>query len=318
LIEQPIRPPADGPLVEGRHAVRFTADDFIRRESVVGCFPAHHFRSIPWHDHDFYELAIVQAGSGVHVGAEGAVMLTPGTVVFVPPGVGHEYRDCPDMHVLNWFFRAELLDVELLWARRDPLLGPLLDPDTAARGPARGATVVTGLDSGAIERLHETLDPIRTGEAATHPAQIARLILALEIVARVMADDADQPGPSRPPMVVTDAVELLRSDLAHPWTLEELSHRTFVNRFHLARVFSRSLGAPPMHYLNRLRAERAAAMLATTDLAVAAIGALVGWTDPAYFSRRFRAAFGTSPSRYRRERLTRSLRMSGASTTSKN
>jgi len=318
VIEQAIRPPATRPPLEGRHGVRFTAGDFIRSDSVVGCFPAHHFRSIPWHDHDFYELAIVEAGTGVHVGAEEAVLLTPGAVVFVSPGVGHEYRDCPDMHVLNWFFRAELLDVELLWARRDPLLGSLLDPDHTAGGASRGAPLVTALDAQGIQRLHETLDPIRTGEAATRPAQIARLLLALEIIARAIAHDPGHREPSRPPMAVAHAVQLLRADLAHPWTLEELSHRTFVNRFHLARVFSRTLGVPPMHYLNRLRAERAAAMLATTDLAVAAIGGLVGWPDPAYFSRRFRAAFGTSPSAYRRERLTHPLAPSDVSTVSKN
>lgn len=84
------------PDVAGRRGVRFTAGDFIPGDSVVGCFPAYHFRSIPWHDHDCYELAIVTAGSGVHAGADEAAVLNPGTIVFVPPGVGHEYRDCPD------------------------------------------------------------------------------------------------------------------------------------------------------------------------------------------------------------------------------
>ena len=50
-----------------------------------------------------------------------------------------------------------------------------------------------------------------------------------------------------------------------------------------------------MHYLARLRAERAAAMLVSTDLPVAVVGTEVGWPDPAYFSRRFRASFGVSP-----------------------
>ncbi|HET7726228.1 MAG TPA: AraC family transcriptional regulator [Candidatus Limnocylindrales bacterium] len=318
MIEPAIRSSAAGRAVESRQGVRFTAGDFIPRDSIVGCFPAHHFRSIPWHDHDFYELAIVQAGTGVHAGDEEAVPLTPGTVVFVPPGVGHEYRDCPDMHVLNWFFRAEVLDVELLWARHDPLLGQLLDPDRRAGGGHRAAPLVTALDPESVQRVHEALDPIRTGGATSRPAQIARLLLALEVVARAAARDVRPCAPGSPPLVVAHAVELMRSDLAHPWTLEELSHRTFVNRFHLARIFSRTLGVPPMHYLSRLRAERAATMLATTDLAVGAIGALVGWADPAYFSRRFRAAFGTCPSRYRRERSVPGHRAAELPTTSKN
>ena len=88
-------------------------------------------------------------------------------------------------------------------------------------------------------------------------------------------------------------------DIAFPWTLEELSRQMFVGRFHLARTFAKCVGLPPMHYLARLRAERAAAMLASTDLPSPSIGAAVGWPDPAYFSRRFRAVFGISPREYR-------------------
>ena len=61
----------------------------------------------------------------------------------------------------------------------------------------------------------------------------------------------------------------------------------------------RCLGVPPIHYLSLLRAERAAVMLVRTDDSVAFIGAAVGWPDPAYFSRRFRAVYGVSPRDYR-------------------
>jgi len=40
-------------------------------------------------------------------------------------------------------------------------------------------------------------------------------------------------------------------------------------------------------------------MLTRTDDPVASIGAAVGWPDPAYFSRRFRAVFGMSPRDFR-------------------
>ena len=46
----------------------------------------------PWHLHDFYELAIVKSGAGLHVSERGIERVERGTVIFVPPGVGHEYR----------------------------------------------------------------------------------------------------------------------------------------------------------------------------------------------------------------------------------
>ena len=107
----------------------------------------------------------------------------------------------------------------------------------------------------------------------------------------------DRPATSQ---LVAQACELLERDPAHPWTLAELSARLYVGPFHLARQFVKAMGMPPMHYLARWRAERAAGMLAATDDPVAAVGAAVGWADPSQFSRRFRAVFGVSPREYRR------------------
>ena len=49
------------------------------------------------------------------------------------------------------------------------------------------------------------------------------------------------------------------------------------------------------------RAEKAAVLLLTTDKAIATIGREVGWHDPNYFARRFRAAFGISARQYRNQ-----------------
>jgi len=273
--------------------------------SIVGIFPAHHFRAIPWHDHDCYELAIIESGHGIHVTADRTVAISPGLAIFVPPGVAHEYRENDEAHVYNCLFRAELIDAELLWARRDPLLGSLFGPEGHARDGDPAAIVMVPLDPTAVRRVIEALEPIRTGEASTRAAQLAHLLLALDVVATANAAHArGSEEPSATSSLVTVAIELMTRDLAFPWTLDELSRRLFVGRFHLARTFTRAMGDPPMHYLARLRAERAAAMLGTTDLPVAAIGMKVGWPDPAYFSRRFRAAFGMSPRTYRQQRLS--------------
>jgi len=59
-------------------------------------------------------------------------------------------------------------------------------------------------------------------------------------------------------------------------------------------------GNPPLAWLTMRRAERAAVLLLSTDAPVAEIGRRVGWDDPNYCARRFRAAFGVNPAAYRR------------------
>jgi AraC family L-rhamnose operon transcriptional activator RhaR len=55
-----------------------------------------------------------------------------------------------------------------------------------------------------------------------------------------------------------------------------------------------------MTFLARVRAERAATLLAHSALSAAQVGAAVGWGDPTYFARRFRMLVGLTPSEYRR------------------
>ncbi len=54
-----------------------------------------------------------------------------------------------------------------------------------------------------------------------------------------------------------------------------------------------------MAYLQRIRAERLAYLLRTTDTSVTAAAHAVGWHDPGYAARRFRAHWNTTPRAYR-------------------
>jgi AraC-like DNA-binding protein len=98
---------------------------------------------------------------------------------------------------------------------------------------------------------------------------------------------------------VQHAMRLLEADLAEPWTLEQLAGRVNLAPGYLVRLFGKSVGLSPMAYLNRIRAERAAGLLIETELPVSTIGTTVGWHDPSHATRRFRSAFGLSPSQYR-------------------
>ncbi|GAA1591310.1 hypothetical protein GCM10009804_54390 [Kribbella hippodromi] len=104
-------------------------------------------------------------------------------------------------------------------------------------------------------------------------------------------------APAHP--AVQHAMRLLEADPAEAWTLERLSTRVNLAPGYLVRVFGKSIGMAPMAYLNRVRAERAAGLLIETELPISTIGTQVGWPDPSHATRRFRSAFGLSPSQYR-------------------
>ena len=72
-----------------------------------------------------------------------------------------------------------------------------------------------------------------------------------------------------------------------------LAARTFKRRFQAAT------GYTPIEYVQTLRIEEAKQLLETTDLATDAVGASVGYADPASFRRLFRRLTGVTPARYR-------------------
>jgi transcriptional regulator GlxA family with amidase domain len=61
----------------------------------------------------------------------------------------------------------------------------------------------------------------------------------------------------------------------------------------------RALAISPKQYMLRMRAERAAAMLVTSDAPIARIAAECGYYDQSQLTRQFRAHIGMTPNDYR-------------------
>jgi AraC-like DNA-binding protein len=84
-----------------------------------------------------------------------------------------------------------------------------------------------------------------------------------------------------------------------PPSLAELARAASVSPGHLARLFHASLGVSPLAALRLLRLERAAAMLARSNLSIKEVAASSGFESPFHFSRRFKDVYGVSPRAFR-------------------
>jgi AraC family L-rhamnose operon transcriptional activator RhaR len=108
-------------------------------------------------------------------------------------------------------------------------------------------------------------------------------------------------GKPEPHQAVTEGIRLMEEDIRRDWTLPDLAKRLKLDKSYLVRLFRAHTGSPPMQFLTRLRAERAAMLLLRTKRDIGIIGQQVGWDDPNYFARRFRAHFGVSATNYRKQ-----------------
>lgn len=89
---------------------------------------------------------------------------------------------------------------------------------------------------------------------------------------------------------------------AEPHTLASLARTAGMSRSAFALRFVITFGQPPMSFLRDLRLHHAARLLESTDLPIHAIAESVGYASRSYFTRAFRALFGTDPRRFRSAR----------------
>lgn len=256
---------------------------------------------IPLHGHGFIEMVMVLRGSATHVSSTGSHRVERGSVVVMRPGDWHGYTGGVDLSVINLYVGVDLFSNELAWINEDPRLGVVLRPSQRGRGSS--ATEQIRLEADALARLQgwcAALDMSRSAGATDRASRLGHLILVIGELAAAMALDTKRaPVPASTHPAVVRAVRLMTTDVREVWTLSRVARAVNLAPSYLVRGFSQQVGLPPMAYLNRLRAEQAAALLIETDLPVATIGAEVGWSDPSYASRRFRACFDLSPAHYR-------------------
>jgi AraC-like DNA-binding protein len=69
-----------------------------------------------------------------------------------------------------------------------------------------------------------------------------------------------------------------------------------------AHLFKEAVGISLHKYITNLKISNSKELLQNTDMSIFEISAMVGYDDPLYFSRLFKAACGISPRNYRKTR----------------
>lgn len=70
---------------------------------------------------------------------------------------------------------------------------------------------------------------------------------------------------------------------------------------HFLELFKQYTGQTLVEYITTLRMNYAAKMLLNTNLSIIAISNEIGYTNPSFFTQRFRSFFGVTPSYYRKQ-----------------
>ncbi len=99
--------------------------------------------------------------------------------------------------------------------------------------------------------------------------------------------------------IVSQVLERIHADPAHPWTVTALADQLGISRSALAARFTELVGQPPMKYLTYWRLQLASQQLQYSDDSIVKIAIQVGYESEAAFNRAFKRYVGMPPGIWR-------------------
>jgi AraC family transcriptional regulator, arabinose operon regulatory protein len=248
----------------------------------IGYFPkaSGHRRERPEGCGELIILACAQGHGWCRIGKQ-TVPVGPGMVVILPAGHVHAYGAAEaDPWSLWWLYVA---------GRQVPVLQGANGWLSAGVFAVPGFRQVVRLIGRGLAELEHGVAPRRLSATST----IAWMILGH------LQDLAVPVGGIGDPLVA-QAIRIMHESLDRPHTVSGLARLVGCSPSQFAARFTAAIGHGPIDHLLRLRMERAAWLLANSSEDIATIARHLGYEDPAYFSRRFRAHHGCPPRDHRR------------------
>jgi AraC-like DNA-binding protein len=291
----------------------------VKREVLVGGADFGHHQQ-----DDYYSLWVSRSGRGIRDINDHLYGIRRGDVYMLPPGGIHGYRDYENIECDAFYFQSHLFSPQEMAALQE-LTGFW---DLFVPAPARDKAVFRERRLRLTPEQHHEVNGIISAIRAEMTSSLAmggimapyRFFCLLGLLARWHTADvakkakvstAKKAYPAgtikkRGDVEVFHAASLAQvvqycdENFTLPLTVEQLAARMCLSPNHFTCLFVTRVGMPPARYLRSLRLERAQALLRDSDNNITQIARQVAFANGEHLAHAFRAAFGISPSEYRK------------------
>lgn len=253
-----------------------------------------HAFQIPVHWHDEVEIIYVRKGP-LMVEIDGQKFIgDDGAVYIVSPGVLHMMA-APETPVdyFTFLFPMEFISFQTKDELEDEIFFPLRNHTREFRPEVTNRNL--------LEKLIPILDELSevNGKFGTH-RQIQVRIRLLQVVDLLVEYDQLEAKTGRASGGLEKEILIYIQDNYHEHiSLAELSEHFHLSEKYMSRFFSERFHMTLTQYVNYVRLKYARHLLESTDLSVTEIAMKSGYPNVSYFIRKFSAAVGEPPLRYR-------------------
>lgn len=227
-------------------------------------------------------LLILSVGGAGRIGiSDRVIRLQPGDAVLFAPGASQDYATDPEIG--HWHLRWAHFQPRPHW--RPWLLWPQVAPKVGIH--RIGDVTGTPVDSASQRML--TARPLagRGWEDIAMNALEEMLLWIFRLTTTTHGAGVDAR--------IQQAAQYLAAHPQEPFRLSKVAADCGLSPSRFSHLFKAELGITPQRFSENLRLEFARHLLTQTNLPVAEIATEVGFADPLYFSRRYRAMFGHAP-----------------------
>lgn len=241
--------------------------------------------TFPLHLHMSAELIYMDRGASVVTVGDREIEMNSGDFLAVFPNQIHSYQ---------------------MLSRREDTACQILSFEPAAAGRFENTLLTSQPVQPLVraESVHKDVayafSSIRETKSQKSPDHVTTLFIQL-IMARTLPFMELVSKPNELPQNLTAGIiEYVSSHFKEPLSLEVLSKKFGVSRYHLSRIFSDTIKVGFYKYINSMRISSAKELLQNTNRDILGIGLDCGFENQQTFNRVFKDQTGLTPKEYRK------------------
>lgn len=246
------------------------------------------------HEHSFYEVFIVTAGTGSYLEEHHTYPLKPNTLLITLPNKHHQILSETGLSLLYLGFSYDQLSLNAEWEQT-------LNRFDQLRSPA----IYLDADND-VQKIWDALTAASLATSSTSQVDLALLenltqALILAFITNAQTDEhAVAIAPDDHQSFIKQVTDYVKDNLTTDLSLQTVADSLYLSPRSLSRTFSETAGITFSQFVQNLRLEAAVRLLKTTDLPIGEVSDQCGYSSIYYFSRIFMQHIGDNPSDFRK------------------
>jgi AraC family L-rhamnose operon transcriptional activator RhaR len=254
------------------------------------------------HSHDFFEIAYVCEGEGIHYIEEERFNVVQGDLFFIPVGVVHCFQPkdltgIQPLRILNCLYKAELVGFpsNSIPSPLSQFFCQVADYHLEKKWRAYHD------QSGEIVRLFQVLHTEGQTSACMSDNSLIRYGTLIHLI-KILIETKDRRAIltfKKEDCPIHGIIHHMSNNCQNSMSLHEVSQSIAVSPRHFQRLFKLQTGCTYVKMLQKIRIRNICLFLKYTNLTIQSIALLVGIQDMKYFYRLFAERVGITPGTYR-------------------